>query len=465
MISAVGKRLNIDSLRKFYMSDIYPIFICLLTAIGSISGFAFYFAMLHTVFIFFGLVLSRSIRPTVISLLTFVMQLSVKHSPCYPNNSDYYYTGWRLPAFIAICLTVFCGAVIFIIKNKTYKKISFTNTPILIPLIILGAAFMANGLFSGKWVRGDFIFGFSNMAVYCLVFLLIYHGFTDEEDSRELSRYFAYISMLIGLIIIAELSALFITSDSVIINGAINKDAIALGWGIHNLVGVSLAVLIPAMFYGVHYNRYPWLYFTVATLTYIFAVLTMSRNALLFASAVYIACIIISCFKGNNKRAFRIITVVGLVCIVLGVAAFYNKIHELFKVFFDRGFSGMGRVKLWKHAIKNFLADPIFGGGFYGFDIETDVFGPLAKQAHNTILQLLSATGIVGLFAYAYYRFESLKPVFVRPTMRKTLMAMSIGVLLLGSLLDNFVFNIYPMFHYTVALVIIHKEDREAINI
>ena len=42
--------------------------------------------------------------------------------------------------------------------------------------------------------------------------------------------------------------------------------------------------------------------------------------------------------------------------------------------------------------------------------------------------------------------------------MKKTL---AIGALLLGSMLDNFLFNVYPTFLYTVELVIIHKAARE----
>ena len=106
----------------------------------------------------------------------------------------------------------------------------------------------------------------------------------------------------------------------------------------------------------------------------------------------------------------------------------------------------------------------MFGGGFYGFEVDDSLlygFGPLAKQAHNTVLQLLSATGIVGLLSYLYYRFESIKPLLRRPSLKKTLLAMSIGVFLLSSLLDNFVFNIYPTFFYTVTLVLIHKDEEE----
>jgi O-antigen ligase len=268
--------------------------------------------------------------------------------------------------------------------------------------------------------------------------------------------------MLIALVIIAELSVLFITNENIFINGSINKTEVALGWGMWTVLGSSLSVLIPVLFYGFHFNKYPWLYFAVATLTLIFSALTMSRNALLFSLLAYGACVIISCFKGKYKRLFRIITLSGILALIVFTVVLWDKIYALLSSYFELGLTLNGREHLWPAAIDNFLSSPIFGKGFYGLDVTTDFsYGPLALQAHNTVLQLLSATGIIGFMAYAYYRYHTLKPVFVRPTLRKTFMAMSVMVLLLGSLLDNFIFFIYPTFHYTVALVVIHRSSRE----
>lgn len=462
MISAL--RPGVERLRAFFMSDVYPIVVCALAAVGSISGLEFYFCMLHVVMIFIALSISHSVRPMLPSLLTAVMQLSVKHSPFYPNYSDYYYTEWRLPVFITMCVACFAAIVIFVIHNKIWQRISFKKTPCLIPILVFSAALLMNGAFSGKWVIEDLIFGGVNVAVYLVLFLLVYHGFSKEEDSRSIARYFSYLSMLVALVIIAELGALFLTNDAIFSGGTIVKVEVALGWGIWNLVGVSLSSLIPLIFYGVHFNKYPWLYFAVATLAYLFSVLTMSRNALIFSTLAYGACVIISCFKGKNKRAFRIITLIGLASIaVLGIV-FFGKIRSVLGDYFERGMSDNGRFALWRAAFDNFLDNFVFGGGFYGFEVPDSIlspFGPLAKQAHNTVLQLLSATGIVGFLAYTYYRYATVKPVFVRPNLSKTFMALSVAVILGGSLLDNFVFNIYPLFSYTVALAVIHKEAEE----
>lgn len=462
MTAFLRRYFTLENIRAFYMGRIYPIVVCVLVALGGIFGIEQYLGLVHTAFILGAFLLSESIRPIIISLLTYVMQISVQHSPFYPNYSDFYSVGFWKWAFVAVVIVTSLGALVFIIKNKIYKRVSFEKTPMLLPLIILSVVFFTNGIFSEKWTAENLIFGITSTSVYALLFILIYHGFSDKEHSEELAGYFAYITVLISLVISAELIALFLTSDGVFLNGSIVKESVALGWGIWNLIGVSLSVLIPVLFYGMNRSRYPLIYFAVATLTYVMAVLTMSRNALVFASLAYVSSVIIFCFVGNNKKMMRIIATLGVIAVIVFAVVFWDKIYALLGDYFSRGFSDNGRFTLWKTALANFKDSPIFGSGFYGFYVEGESsFGPLPMQAHNTVLQLLSLGGIIVLISYLYYRYKSILPIFRRPTTTKSMLGISIAVLLLSSLLDNFIFNVYPMFYYTVALVIIHKSSAE----
>jgi O-antigen ligase len=319
---------------------------------------------------------------------------------------------------------------------------------------------MLNGVASGKWEIGNLIFGFANAAVYSIVFLFVYYSL-GEESSDSLTSYFAYLSTLISFIIIAELVALFITSDQIFIDGSINKVAVALGWGIWNLVGVSAVVLIPMNFYGMAKNKCPWLYFATATLIWLISVLSMSRNALIFGTLTYAACVLIFSFVGERKKIFRIIVLIGIACAAIFAVVFFDKIYALFKDFFDRGLSDNGRYALWRAAFKNFLDAPIFGKGFYGFNTAVDTFGALPESAHNTVLQLLSAGGILAFLAYAFYRYKTLIPFIKKPCLLKTLLGISVLALVLGSLLDNFIFDIYPTFYMSAALAIAFRKFDE----
>jgi hypothetical protein len=320
---------------------------------------------------------------------------------------------------------------------------------------------LANGLFSGEWIINNLIISVAHVAIYLGVYLLIYNGFSKKETAGELASYFSYLAMLCALIISAELIHLMITNPDVFADGSIVKTEMALGWGIWNLIGVSLAILIPLLFYCVYENKYPWLYFSVATLAYVISVLTMSRNALVFSSLTYGACMVISCFVGRHKKQFRIITACGIALLAVLAIVLFDKIYVVLADYFERGLDDNGRFDLWRGSFKSFLDAPIFGSGFYGLDINHSQFGFLPKMAHQTLFELLGAMGIFGTLCYAYYRYKTVLPVLKKPNLMKTMLGISILTLLMESMLDNFIFNFYPVFYYVAALAIINKAYSE----
>ena len=440
----------------------YPLLIAALVASGSILGVEAFTVILHSALVILAITITNSLKPVIISLLTFVLQISVKHAPFHPTNSDYYYTGWRLPAFIITGSALVAGLVFFILRNKLYKNLSFSKTPLLKPLAFFAAALMLGGIGSDGWSITDIAYGVSNAAVYLLLFLLLYYGIS--EDSDLLIDYFSYISALTALVIISELAALFICSDEIFIDGAINKTAVSLGWGIWTLVGISLSVLIPIIFYGAEKGKSPVIYTAITMLTFILAALTMSRNALVTATLAFASSLIFLSIYGERKRFFRRVALFVLLTAALVSPIVYDRVRRILADYFERGFSDNGRFKLWRIALKSFCERPLLGNGFSGLVVSDELlypFGPLVKQAHNTIIQLLSATGLFGAVSYICYRIESVKPVFKFPSPKTILAGMSVAVLLVGSLADNFLFNIDPTFHYTVSMVIIHKTRAE----
>ncbi len=462
MTSANERVLRLDSLRSFFMGRKYPLIIATLVASGSILGVEAFTVVIHSVLVLYAIFVTNSLKPVIISLLTFVMQISVKHAPFHPTNSDYYYTGWRLPAFIITGSALVAGLVFFVIRNKLYKRLSFKQTPLMTSLLVFSSGLILGGVGSDSWCAADLVYGVSNAFVYLVTFLVFYYGISDDSDS--LADYFSYASALTALVIISELAALFIRSDEIIVDGAINKTAVSLGWGIWTLVGISLSVLIPMIFYAAEKGSRPVAYTAVATLTLVFAALSMSRNALVTASLAYASSLAYLSIFGERRRFFRRVALLELLTVALAFPIVYERVRRILSDYFERGFSDNGRFKLWRFALKSFSERMLFGNGFSGLVVSDELlypFGPLVKQAHNTIIQLLSATGIFGTASYIYYRIESLKPIFRAPSTKTVLAGVSVAVLLIGSLADNFVFNIYPTFHYTISMVIIHKTKAE----
>ena len=453
-------KLNKEKISGFYNGPIYPAVIAATVALGSITGAEIYLCLLNCAFIVGALISCNTLKPLIINLCTFVYQISVDNAPFYPSYSNYFSSGWRLPVLIILAVVLVLCIVYFALKNKIYKGLSFKKTPLLLPLLVLSSALLTNGIFSWAWVYKNLVYALAQIATLFFVFILFYQGLKNEK-ADGLASYFAYISMLMALIISAQVLHLYLTSDSVFVDGSINKVGVQLGWGIWNLVGISAVVLIPMNFYGVAKNKYPWLYFSVATLIYIVAILTLSRNALIFGTASYGACVLIFSFIGERKKIFRTVTLVGLGVAVILAIVFFDKIYALFKDYFDRGFSDNGRFALWEASFFNFLEAPVFGKGFYGLGAVTDTFGPMPESAHNTVFQLMSAGGIVSLAAYGYYRYKTALPFIKRPCLMKAMLAISVISVVLGSLLDNFIFDIYPTFYMNVALIIAFKKSEE----
>ena len=444
------------------MSYYYPAIISALVLFGNLTALDYYVNFLIIGLLVFSVIVSDSVRPVIIVLCTFIYQISIPHAPSFPTYSDFLFSGWRKPVSIAIIAIVFISFVFFFAKKKIYLKVNPKETPFLLPLLAFSAALLLNGAFSPDWTYKNLVFASLNVIAYLFFFLLFYHGFSDKERGEELSRYFSYISLLMAMIIIVEMLHLFLTCENLFVDGSIDKEKVALGWGIWNLIGTSLAVLIPTLFLGVMNNKYPWLYFAAATLTYIFAILTMSRNALVFATFAYGASVIISCFVGKHKKAFRIITLIGIAAVLLVFAVLFSKIKLILGDYFERGFSDNGRYELWRLAVDTFKKSFLFGNGFYGFFTDAVFeFGAVPRMAHNTILEILSAMGIFGILSYALYRASTVTVFLRRPTVTKTMLGISILVFLFGSLLDNFVFNLHPTFYYTVALSIVCRIDGE----
>ena len=76
---------------------------------------------------------------------------------------------------------------------------------------------------------------------------------------------------------------------------------------------------------------------------------------------------------------------------------------------------------------------------------------------HNTILQLLACSGVIGAIGYAVHRAATLMPFIKKPSLAKTMLGFSILIVLIGSLADNFVFYIPHMLYYPIALALAFK--------
>lgn len=460
-LSAASTSALANSLRAFFLGRMYPVFVASLTLVGHLFGLEVITNLVGMLVISVAFFLCDTARPFIPFACMYIFQMSVTNAPGTPTFSDYYMTGWRLPVVIFSFALFLCALVVFILRRRMLSRLSRRDLALLLPLVFLFVAFVLGGAFSSAWSLGSMGFGALEGAFYLVLFLVFYKGL-EGEDFLRLSRYFAFVSSVTALVLVIEVGALYLTSDTLFVEGEIVKNQILFGWGIWNSMGVALAVLIPAIFIGVYHSKHSYLYLLVAAAALVGVVLSLSRNAWIFGLLAFAAPVVVMAFVGAHKRFYRVLSVLCVLGTLGAIILLWDRLPQLFSALFNDN----GRYTLWQIGIDNFLEAPIFGKGFFGFVFPDDPnyftgadFIP--AFAHQTFVELLSATGIFGLVAYLVYRASTVRLVLSRPSVTKSLLALSALIMLLMSLIDNYVFSFWPVIHYTVALAIVANEKGE----
>ena len=192
--------------------------------------------------------------------------------------------------------------------------------------------------------------------------------------------------------------------------------------------------------------------------------MSCSRSAICVGMAVYLICSYMMLRSATNRRAnFR-----ALVIVLAGTAAmvliFRAPLETLFRNLISMGTDPSYRDVTWREGWRQFLKYPVFGGSFFPIDFEPWDFSTLEKFSgffpprwHNTVIQLLASTGITGLAAYGYHRFQTARLFLKTINREKAFIGASLLVLLGTSLLDCHFFNVGPTIFYAMGLAFAEK--------
>lgn len=452
-----------EKLTPFFEGYAYPVLVAAMVLLGHRTGFEFYINLINCLLFLLALSVCDTVRPIIPFALTFVYQVSVVNSPAAPTLSKYYFTGIRLPLLLLLAVLLLAGIIYYVLRTELWRSVSLRTTPLLLPLLLLAAVFLYSNLTSKKYFFGNLLFSIIQIFSFVIIFLLFYHGL-EKEDPKKIFDYFCYVSTIVSLLLIAELALLYLDGDVINDQGQIEKTKIFTGWGVSTSIGAVLSILIPINFYRALKGPARIFHFAVATLLLVASACSMSRNALLFGAIAYAVCLIIACVYSEYKRLFRIGSGVLFAVTLVLLLVFHADIIRLFNEYFALGFHNDGRFAIWRNAIWAFKKSPIFGVGFfidalqllnnYGISL-------FPVMIHNTPLQFLASCGLIGLLFYLVYRIMTLRPFLRHPSFEKTFLGITILVFLAESLLDVFVFTVYPLIYYNIALAIAHHLARE----
>ena len=458
-----------DNFNKFTYSPISIIVFSILTLIAFISSLELVF---YSIVIFYAIAVI-AFCPDLSPLLPFFtlcyITASKGNNPGVTDQGIFY--GSSATFMLCIAAAVIIALLLRITLDKKIGwKAFFTKRRALLPgMLILCVAYLISGIGSehyAEYIENNLVFA----SLQALAILLLYFVFSATIDWEKFDvDYFAYSQLISGLVVVFELVWIYMT-ENVIINGIIDREKIFTGWGTYNNIGVILAMSLPFAFYFACKKKHGILYMIPALLLMIGVAFSCSRATILFASIAFVIAYFYTFSKTKNKKEFRILSIIILVLLVVALIVAFASLKDIFKnvptiadiVNGDIVFNDYDRFNIYKQGLDAFKRNPIFGQTFYTHDYYLFDWSEVAEFSsffpprwHNTFIQLLASCGIIGLCAYVFHRYQTIRLFMKKRTGINVYIGISLFTLLCMSLLDNHFFNVAPVMIYSIALAVV----------
>ena len=390
-------------------------------------------------------------------------------TPSVTNNPGKYETSIFSGAS-GICILI-CGLLImlalayYVIRHRNH--FFATKHRLLAGMLVLSVAYLLGGIGSDANLGKNFPFALAQSTAILLPYWLFSGGIHWKTLRKD---YLAWIGFCTGGVLCLQIIWIY-CSGTVVVEGVINRDFIYTGWGIHNNLGFLLAMMIPFAFSLAAQYRRGWIGTVVGSIFLIFVLLTCSRSSILGGCLVYGLCVFFMLHYAKNRRHNSIALITVAIASVLITLLFHKPLYRLFSDLLRIGMDPSHRDIVYAEGMKLFAAKPILGNSFFSpgylpwdwatLDSFSGIFPP---RWHNTVVQLLASCGIVGLAAYGFHRWQTVRLFLSKPNKETTFLGCSMLVLLVCSLLDCHFFNIAPALIYSMILAVAEFSQTDTIS-
>ena len=332
-----------------------------------------------------------------------------------------------------------------------------------IGFLLLFAAYLLGGLLSPYYSVSTVLFG----ALQCLMIGLAYFYFYYTVDWKKTPKgYIASVFAVIGFALVIQVLNMYFR-NSVVVDGVIERGYLYPGWGTYNNIGCVTAMCIPAICYFAVTQKHGWIFTLLAATVMAGVILTQSRGSILFGGIVYVAGMIIVLVKSKSRERLLHCIVIAVIVIAIAICVFVfrEKLQNLFNALLRVKTDDAGRKELFIQAWDYFRKYPVFGVGWGGERwIQNGNNFLLFFMAHNTFLQVLGSLGVVGMIAYLFHRFQTLKMVFRKFSIEKCFTALIAFDVLFMSMMDVHVFIVETAMFYSIVLVFLEGIDKREGN-
>ena len=427
--------------------------------------------LFYSFVIIYGLyviVFCDDLAPIMPLFLLCYITASPSNNPSQAEDTLFYGVSGRMILCFGVIAVIALLARVTFDQNVGWRRFFTKRRTLLGGIFALGASYLLSGLGSAHYAE------FSNQnIIFALIqfasIFLLYFLFSATVHWKKFNMdYFACAGLVPGFVVLAELTWLYLTQN-IILDGSIDREMIFTGWGIHNNMGAIIATAIPFSFYFAQKKKHSSVYLIMAIILSVGVVFSCSRSSILFSAVVVLLSYIYTCVKAENKKEFAITSVLLVTLFVVVIALFREKLTVLFThvpsitdvVEGNMVFNDSGRIDIYKAGFKAFLENPAIGQGFFCSDYDLYDFSIVDRFSsffpprwHNTIVQLLATSGMTGLLAYTYHRWQTIRLFAKKHTVANVYIALYIFVLLCMSLLDCHFFNVGPVLFYSMALAV-----------
>ena len=346
-------------------------------------------------------------------------------------------------------------------KNKTFAKNKFTTSAATIGLVAVSTSFILGGIFSEEFSALTILLGLLFAGMF-LAFFAFGKITTKKIDFNYLAKVFITISLVVSI----QLVRVYILRDLFALGryeGIVAKNNMSVGWAHSNSIGMVIALGIPFSGYYVATEKNPLPAIAILLLQNFAVLLSLSRTMVFIAASFTLFIFIYALFKQKKKTklilAVTLLAIIATFCVVF--IFLFDSIRINFNFFFQAGFSDTYRMQFYYLRAWNvFRQNPLFGAGA-AYGTNPDRPDRWIFFAHNSILQFLMWSGIVGLFAFLLHIVLLIKSTFKKGT-EKRMFLFFVALFVLGnSMLEVFLFMPPTLIFYMIIIAAIDNDALE----
>lgn len=443
-----------NRLDRFLATPYYSIALMVLSVAAHLFSLEIPVYTVYAMVAVYTAVLGKDLLPLTPLFLFFYISPSLENNPGRNPVSVFSGSaGMYLAALGGVMALAFAYRVI------RDRKQFFTKKLALLPgLMVLSLAYFLSGVGSEKYSKilpNNLLFALMQSACLLLPYWLLSCGVQWKTARKD---YFAWIGFTGGAAVLTQVISCYVTQQ-VVVDGVILRERIYTGWGMYNNMGFVLAMAIPCAFYLATRYRRGWIGTVVGSVFLLGVLLTCSRTSLIIGTAIYCLSVLLMLHYARNRRHNTIALVTVIVAVTLTLVLFHRPLLRLFSRVMGMGMDPSSRDVFFQKGWELFTQAPVFGNSFYSpgyvpWDFSSvDAFSKLIPPRwHNTFLQLMVSCGSVGVCAYLFHRYQTVRLWLKDHSKEKTFLGCIIGVVVLCSLFDCHFFNLGPTLLYSAAL-------------